>query len=146
MCRDDDPGLFQGLRLGPLVSLRQDRQSNDLGNGPVMTGQDHCHTRTDGVPIKSWTHGVPVEDKAWQQLRNVAALPFVQRHIAVMPDVHCRLGATVGSVIPTKGAIVPAAVGVDIPAHVGSAMQSDALFHRSCQQRYGTLVHQSTRQ
>ncbi|TGH18145.1 MAG: hypothetical protein ERJ68_09400 [Aphanocapsa feldmannii 277cI] len=47
-------------------------------------------------------------------------MPFVQRHVAVMPDVHWRLGATVGSVIPTKGAIVPAAVGVDIPAHSGT--------------------------
>ncbi|MBV8189175.1 MAG: RtcB family protein [Alphaproteobacteria bacterium] len=66
------------------------------------------------VPIKMWTSGVPVEDSAMQQLRNVASLPFVHRHVAVMPDVHWGMGATVGSVIPTKGAIVPAAVGVDI--------------------------------
>jgi tRNA-splicing ligase RtcB len=66
------------------------------------------------VPIKMWTRGVPVEDAAMQQLRNVATLPFVHRHVAVMPDVHWGMGATVGSVIPTKGAIVPAAVGVDI--------------------------------
>ena len=66
------------------------------------------------VPIKMWTAGVPVEDSAMQQLRNVAALPFVHKHVAVMPDVHWGMGATVGSVIPTKGAIVPAAVGVDI--------------------------------
>src|SRR5262249_50445895 len=66
------------------------------------------------VPIKMWTAGVPVEDGAMQQLRNVAALPFVHSHVAVMPDVHWGMGATVGSVIPTKGAIVPAAVGVDI--------------------------------
>lgn len=72
---------------------------------------------TDGtqrVPIKMWTAGVPVEDSAMQQLRNVASLPFVHGHVAVMPDVHWGMGATVGSVIPTKGAIVPAAVGVDI--------------------------------
>jgi len=66
------------------------------------------------VPIKMWTNGVPVEDLAAQQLRNVATLPFIHKHIAVMPDVHWGMGATVGSVIPTKGAIVPAAVGVDI--------------------------------
>ncbi len=66
------------------------------------------------VPIKAWTEGVPVEDAARQQLVNVAMLPFIHDHIAVMPDVHYGRGATVGSVIPTKGAIVPAAVGVDI--------------------------------
>ncbi len=66
------------------------------------------------VPIKMWIAGVPVEHSAMQQLRNVASLPFVHSHVAVMPDVHWGMGATVGSVIPTKGAIVPAAVGVDI--------------------------------
>jgi tRNA-splicing ligase RtcB len=65
-------------------------------------------------PIKMWTDGVPVEDAAMQQLRNVASLPFVTPHVAVMPDVHLGFGATVGSVIPTVGAIIPAAVGVDI--------------------------------
>jgi len=69
---------------------------------------------SDGVPIKAWTRGVPVEDKARQQLVETAALPFVWPHVAVMPDVHWGMGATVGSVVPTKGAIVPAAVGVDI--------------------------------
>ncbi len=66
------------------------------------------------VPIKAWTRGVPVEDQALTQLKNVASLPFIHRHVAVMPDVHWGRGATVGSVIPTIGAIVPAAVGVDI--------------------------------
>lgn len=66
------------------------------------------------LPIKMWTNGVPVEDSAMTQLRNVASLPFVHKHVAVMPDVHWGMGATVGSVIPTRGAIVPAAVGVDI--------------------------------
>lgn len=66
------------------------------------------------VPIKAWTKGVPVEEAARQQLSNVAALPFVFKHVAVMPDVHWGYGATVGSVIATKGAIIPAAVGVDI--------------------------------
>jgi tRNA-splicing ligase RtcB (3'-phosphate/5'-hydroxy nucleic acid ligase) len=69
---------------------------------------------SDGAPILAWTNGVPVEDSAREQLRNVAALPFIHSHIAVMPDVHWGMGATVGSVIPTNGAIIPAAVGVDI--------------------------------
>jgi len=66
------------------------------------------------LPIKSWTHGVQVEEKAIQQLKNVASLPFIFKHLAVMPDVHWGMGATVGSVIATKGAIIPAAVGVDL--------------------------------
>lgn len=66
------------------------------------------------VPIKSWTRGVPVEDSARKQLVESASLPFVWPHVAVMPDVHWGIGATVGSVIPTHGAIVPAACGVDI--------------------------------
>ncbi len=70
--------------------------------------------RENGVPIKAWTNGVPLEDSARQQLINVASLPFIHSHVAVMPDVHWGMGATVGSVIPTRGAIVPAAVGVDI--------------------------------
>lgn len=71
--------------------------------------------KIDGLnPIKMWTEGVPVEDSAMIQLERVAALPFVTPHVAVMPDVHWGRGATVGSVIPTIGAIIPAAVGVDI--------------------------------
>lgn len=65
-------------------------------------------------PIKMWTDGVPVEEAAVAQLRNLASLPFIFKHVAVMPDVHLGKGATVGSVVPTVGAIVPAAVGVDI--------------------------------
>jgi tRNA-splicing ligase RtcB len=67
-----------------------------------------------GVPVKSWTRGVPFEDEARQQLRNVASLPFIHGWVAAMPDVHWGIGATVGSVIPTLGAVIPAAVGVDI--------------------------------
>ena len=67
-----------------------------------------------GVPIKAWTRGVPLEDAARKQLENTARLPFVGPWVAVMPDVHFGIGATIGSVIPTAGAIVPAAVGVDI--------------------------------
>jgi tRNA-splicing ligase RtcB len=68
----------------------------------------------DGVPIKAWIRGVPFDQRAADQLRNVARLPIVHKWVAAMPDVHWGIGATVGSVIPTSGAIIPAAVGVDI--------------------------------
>ncbi|KMN81347.1 tRNA-splicing ligase RtcB [Chromobacterium alkanivorans] len=68
----------------------------------------------NGAPIKMWTQGVPVEDAAREQLLQTAQLPFIFRHLAVMPDVHLGKGSTIGSVIPTVGAVVPAAVGVDI--------------------------------
>lgn len=67
-----------------------------------------------GVPIKSWTRGVPIEPEAIDQLTNIARLPIVHKWVAAMPDVHLGIGATVGSVIPTIGAVIPAAVGVDI--------------------------------
>lgn len=66
------------------------------------------------VPIKMWTRGVPVEAEARAQLANAARLPIVFKHIAAMPDVHLGIGATVGSMIPTLRAIIPAAVDVDI--------------------------------
>lgn len=65
-------------------------------------------------PVKAWTHGVKIEPEAVEQLKNVAGMPFIFKHVAAMPDVHWGMGATVGSVIATRGAIIPAAVGVDI--------------------------------
>jgi tRNA-splicing ligase RtcB (3'-phosphate/5'-hydroxy nucleic acid ligase) len=70
--------------------------------------------QSHGVPIKAWINGVPLEAQAADQLRNIARLPIVGPHVAVMPDVHLGIGATVGSVVPTQDAIIPAAVGVDI--------------------------------
>lgn len=64
--------------------------------------------------ILAWLDPEAIEPEARRQLENVAGLPFIFRHVAVMPDCHLGKGATVGSVIATKGAIVPAAVGVDI--------------------------------
>ena len=81
-------------------------------------------TPAHGVPIKAWTRGVPVEPEAKQQLMNIASLPFIYRWIAAMPDVHLGKGATVGSVIPTKQAIIPAAVGVDIGCGMMAARTS----------------------
>lgn len=72
-----------------------------------------CQTlRTAGVPVKIWTDDV--DDRSRQQLANIASLPFIHHHVAAMPDVHLGIGATIGSVIATRQAIVPAAVGVDI--------------------------------
>src|SRR5688500_13283881 len=73
-----------------------------------------------GAPIKAWVEGVELEEDAKKQLHDVASLPVVWPHVAVMPDIHLGYGATVGSVIPTKGAIIPSAVGVDI----GCGMQA----------------------
>lgn len=64
--------------------------------------------------VKGWTKGVQVEPQARQQLCNAAGMPFIFKWLAAMPDVHWGMGATIGSVIATKGAIIPAAVGVDL--------------------------------
>lgn len=68
----------------------------------------------NSAPVKMWTQGVPVEQEAYQQLMKTAKMPFIFKHLAVMPDVHLGKGSTIGSVIPTQRAIIPAAVGVDI--------------------------------
>lgn len=64
--------------------------------------------------IKAWVEGVPFEPEARAQLARIATLPFLHKWLAVMPDVHLGKGATVGSVIATRGAVIPAAVGVDL--------------------------------
>ena len=80
-----------------------------------MTETNYNYMYKEGhKPIKAWVKGVKMDDNAEQQLWNVARLPFIYSHVAVMPDVHWGMGATVGSVIPTQGAVIPAAVGVDI--------------------------------
>src|SRR5712664_259222 len=76
-------------------------------------GQPTDHTIYAEGKVHSSTNGVPVEASALEQIGNIARMPFVKR-VAVMPDVHWGRGATVGSVIATKGAIIPAAVGVDL--------------------------------
>lgn len=83
-----------------------------------------------GVPIRLWVPPGPagypqVEEQALQQLRNVAQLPFVHAHgVCAMPDVHLGVGATVGSVIATHRAIIPAAVGVDIGCGMNAVLTS----------------------
>lgn len=79
-----------------------------------MEGKGYIRIDAGAHPVKAWVKGVHFDDNARQQLLNVAQLPFIHTWIAAMPDVHWGMGSTVGSVIPTKGAIIPAAVGVDI--------------------------------
>ena len=82
-------------------------------------------------PIKAWTKGVSVEDVAVEQLRNIANMPFIHKHVVVLPDCHWGMGGPIGSVIPTKGAIIPAAVGVDI----GCGMAAVQIGRASCRER-----------
>lgn len=86
------------------------------------------HTSKGNKIIKSWTQGVYFEEQAKEQLHNIAEMPFIYKHVAAMPDVHLGKGATVGSVIATKGAIIPAAVGVDI----GCGMMAIKTSLKSC--------------
>jgi tRNA-splicing ligase RtcB len=96
--------------------LRRQQRVAERRNAPAPVAVPLCDVEepTGGVPIKMWTRGVPVEPAALEQLSQVARLPIVSPWVAVMPDVHVGIGATVGSVIPTRGAIIPAAVGVDL--------------------------------
>jgi tRNA-splicing ligase RtcB (3'-phosphate/5'-hydroxy nucleic acid ligase) len=77
-----------------------------------------------GTHAKMWTRGVPVDERAKEQLAKTAQMPFIYKHLAVMPDVHTGIGSTVGSVIPTRGAVIPAAVGVDIGCGMMAARTS----------------------
>lgn len=79
-----------------------------------MTNTNYEYIPGEKVGIKAWVKGVQLEDSAKEQLLNIAKMPFIFKHVAVMPDCHWGMGATVGSVIATKGAIIPAAVGVDL--------------------------------
>ena len=79
-----------------------------MSNYEVISAED------SKVPVKAWVKGVLFEEEAQKQLLNLSKMPFVFKHVAAMPDTHMGIGATVGSVIATKRAIIPAAVGVDI--------------------------------
>ena len=79
-----------------------------------MTASNFNYFDTGKGIIKAWTKGVDVDPNTMQQATNIAGMPFIHKHVALMPDAHLGKGATVGSVIATKGAIIPAAVGVDI--------------------------------
>src|SRR5690606_23634029 len=105
----------------PTARMKHQGRASDVRGTQGFRGMEKMDTtryqwlhREGETPIKGWVRGVPLEDKAHAQLRNIASLPFVGPWVAVMPDVHLGIGATVGSVVPTQGAIIPAAVGVDI--------------------------------
>jgi tRNA-splicing ligase RtcB (3'-phosphate/5'-hydroxy nucleic acid ligase) len=85
-----------------------------------------CEIKGATVPVKIWSPLESVESAALTQLRNIASLPWVFHHVAAMADVHLGIGATVGSVIATRNAISPAAVGVDIGC--GCAAVKTSLF------------------
>lgn len=88
-----------------------------------MTTQNYVMLNEPNEPaIKGWVKGVPVEGDAKKQLKNIAGLPFIYKHVAVMPDVHLGTGATIGSVIATRGAIIPSAVGVDIGCGIAAQL------------------------
>lgn len=78
-----------------------------MGIQKILNAEAHY-----GVPVKIFTNDI--DSDSIEQLKKMAQLQFIYSHIAVMPDVHVGKGATVGSVIPTKNAIIPAAIGVDI--------------------------------
>lgn len=90
----------------------------------MATDRNYDVIDTELVPIKQWTRGVPVEDKAVVQLKNIANMPFIHKWLAVMPDVHLGVGATIGSVVPTHKAIIPSAVGVDIGCGMNAVQTS----------------------
>lgn len=79
-----------------------------------MSNEKFILNNSNRNPIKHWTQGVPMDQRTFEQIGRVANLPFIHSHVAVMPDAHFGKGASVGTVIATKGAITPAAVGVDI--------------------------------
>ncbi|HIQ14913.1 MAG TPA: RtcB family protein [Leucothrix sp.] len=79
-----------------------------------QTSYEVLHASDSKVPVKSWTRGVPFDQNSKNQLLNISKMPFIHKWVAAMPDAHLGKGATIGSVIPTLGAIIPAAVGVDL--------------------------------
>jgi len=87
--------------------LRLEKDGNQFNMTKIWNG-------SKGGLIKAWIDGVELEDKAFKQIENVASLPFIHKHVAIMPDAHWGMGCTIGSVIATKKAIIPASVGVDL--------------------------------
>lgn len=107
------PSSCSGYILARAISASAKKKTKDE-KMPEMGGGGPELIEGSKFPIKSWTKGVPVEDEARKQLANIANMPFIHKHVAVMPDVHLGKGATIGTVLPTVGAVIPAAVGVDI--------------------------------
>jgi len=87
---------------------------NRKNNTSYEANYDVLHNSASKVPVKTWTRGVPFDKNSQDQLLNLSKMPFIHKWVAVMPDVHFGRGATIGSVIPTLGAVIPAAAGVDL--------------------------------
>ncbi len=85
-----------------------------LPNNKMHQPLYNVHHAGGHAPIKIWNKFVAIEQQALAQLFQTASMPFVKPWVAAMPDTHFGMGATVGSVVPTEGAVMPAAVGVDI--------------------------------
>jgi tRNA-splicing ligase RtcB len=96
-------------RLLPYLPCKQNNQGIAMTTTAYEVLYEQGHH-----PVKAWTRGVSFDDNSKRQLLNIATLPFIHKWIAAMPDVHLGKGATIGSVIPTIGAVIPAAVGVDL--------------------------------
>lgn len=97
-----------------LMGIDKEESTDANGWWETSTGAEFGRQKLINEKIKAFLDWDKIEDTAKEQLINVSELPFLFKHLAVMPDCHYGMGATVGSVIATKGAIVPAAVGVDI--------------------------------
>ena len=96
--------------------------------------------QSERVPVMIWTDDV--DERSKQQLANIASLPFIHHHVAAMPDVHVGRGATIGSVIATHKAIIPAAVGVDIGCGMVAcrlSLTANELDEKSLRKVYGQI-------
>jgi hypothetical protein len=100
--------------MSPKIEWSRRGVSGDGNESVNQEDRMHSVVSTTRVPVKIWAPIEEVEQSALNQLMNTANLPCVFKHVAAMPDVHFGIGATVGSVVATKGAVIPAAVGVDI--------------------------------
>lgn len=89
-----------------------------------QTKYEVLYSNISKVPVKAWTRGVPFDEKSRNQVLSLSQMPFIHKWIAAMPDVHVGKGATIGSVIPTVGAVIPAAVGVDLGCGMMAAKTS----------------------
>ena len=111
--------------IGPDITLNSFKMKDLTGDRMERTEpQFDIIDAGSGLFIKAWKRGVAFEDSAIQQLTNSAQLPFVRPYLAAMPDTHWGMGSTVGSVIPTVDAIIPAAVGVDIGCGILAVLTS----------------------
>src|SRR5207244_11328876 len=105
------------LSSGTICDARRDAATSNIGIARAKSRED---SRAEHLMFRLNDRAVlflppdTVEPGALRQIENTASLPFIYMHVAVMPDCHYGKGATVGTVIATRGAIIPAAVGVDI--------------------------------